>query len=634
MPAPLGLTSCILIAVVQCLVAAIAPACCTTTDYSGDRDDVFSVIFPSFKAPDGLSFSWDAGILSGVLHLTADGVYQPPVQYLPDPTRSTGHARLTRTGFHLALGSEFLPPWSIDSSYGPLSQEASFNTSFTMSVSRSRDHTAVEGDNGGGLVFEVLPRDGYSDGLDRANYFPVASTTSGGNISVEIGNLEYYYHQGDFAVYVSIAPDPTQNLTPPAKYTVWIDYDAKLHNMSVYVDGKGRVKPAQATLHAPINISAINRRFGKYFFGLFASKNRLLPSCQPVVYSWNLTVDRLSVSSTSTAAGTAMPTDDDRRRRRRRWLLIARVFSYLVPIAASAAVVFAVACCLLSRFRSLTMKLRLSKAMRRLPGVPREFSYGDIKRATRNFHESMRLGSGGFGAVYKGAMIAACDGDDGRQRLQYVEVAVKKFTRKEDRSYDDFLAEVAVINRLRHKNIVPLLGWCYENEELLLIYQYMPNGSLDQHLFSHNHGQHHHPILQWETRYDVIKDVAAGLHYVHHEYERAVLHRDIKASNIMLDAAFHGRLGDFGLARVVALDKSSFTDIGVAGTWGFIAPEYAVSHKATRHTDVYAFGVLVLEVVTGKRSLGAADSTFPLLVDWVWWLYGEGRLLEAVDDEL
>jgi serine/threonine protein kinase len=159
----------------------------------------------------------------------------------------------------------------------------------------------------------------------------------------------------------------------------------------------------------------------------------------------------------------------------------------------------------------------------------------------------------------------------------------------------------------------------------------MPNGSLDQHLFHNNRRRQH---LHWETRYNIIKDVAAGLHYVHHEYERAVLHRDIKASNIMLDAGFHGRLGDFGLARVVAFDKNSFTDLGVAGTWGFIAPEYAVSHKATRQTDVYAFGVLILEVVTEKRSLGMADSTFPLLLDWVWWLHGEGRLLEAMDDEV
>ena len=135
----------------------------------------------------------------------------------------------------------------------------------------------------------------------------------------------------------------------------------------------------------------------------------------------------------------------------------------------------------------------------------------------------------------------------------------------------------------------------------------MPNGSLDQHLFRDNRHQDLPAVLQWATRYNVIKDVADGLHYIHHEYEPVVLHRDIKASNIMLDASFNGRLGDFGLAGLVDdIDKNSLTDLPVAGTWGFIAPEYPVSHKATRKTDVYAFGVLILEVVTGKRSLGEA----------------------------
>ncbi|PUZ46079.1 hypothetical protein GQ55_7G019500 [Panicum hallii var. hallii] len=606
MPAPLGgLTSCILIAVVQCLVAAIPPA-----SGSDSPNEVISLSFPSFKRPqyypNTLQFSWDAGILDGALHLTTDDVYQPPVQYAPDPKRSSGYVSLSRP---LSFNSK--------SSDELLLKEASFSTTFTMSFIRSLHNTAVEPDNDSGLLLEMLPYR-WGGGLDRAIYFSLAGKTSS-NISVEIGKLEYYYDQGKFALYVSISPPaPTPN-APPAKYTVWIDYDAKRHNISVYVDDHGNPKPGQAMLHAPLNVSDIIASHSSgSSFGLFASKNRLLPSCQPVVYSWNLTLDSVYFT----------PTTGIRHQ-------IGWYFVRVLPVvlaAAAAAMAFAVACCCLaSRYRALTMKLKLSKAMRRLPGIPREFRYADVKKATRSFHESMRLGSGGFGAVYKGAMIATCDGDDGRQRLQYVEVAVKKFTRKEDRSYEDFLAEVAVINRLRHKNIVPLLGWCYENGELLLIYQYMPNGSLDQHLFHNNRRQQH---LHWETRYNIIKDVAAGLHYVHHEYEHAVLHRDIKASNIMLDAGFHGRLGDFGLARVVAFDKNSFTDLGVAGTWGFIAPEYAVSHKATRQTDVYAFGVLILEVVTEKRSLGMADSTFPLLLDWVWWLHGEGRLLEAMDDEV
>jgi serine/threonine protein kinase len=160
----------------------------------------------------------------------------------------------------------------------------------------------------------------------------------------------------------------------------------------------------------------------------------------------------------------------------------------------------------------------------------------------------------------------------------------------------------------------------------------MPNGSLDQHLF--RRGVHEQrPVLSWESRYAVVADVAAGLHYVHHEYTRMVLHRDIKASNVLLDATFRARLGDFGLARVLEHDRNSYTDLGVAGTRGFIAPEYSVGHKATRQTDVFAFGALVMEVVTGRYAL-LGDPRCPLLSDWVWQMHGRGALLGAVDQNL
>nr|CAB3484072.1 unnamed protein product [Digitaria exilis] len=278
-----------------------------------------------------------------------------------------------------------------------------------------------------------------------------------------------------------------------------------------------------------------------------------------------------------------------------------------------------------SKYNKLKMEMELSETLRRLPGMPREFKHATMRKATDNFHESRRLGKGGFGAVYKGTLWS------GKDAMTCVEVAVKKFTRNERRCYDDFLAEVDIINRLRHRNIVPLVGWCYEKGELLLIYEYMPNGSLDQHLYPKEQpGQ----ILGWATRYGIVADIAAGLHYVHHEHEHMVLHRDIKSSNIMLDSTLHGRLGDFGLARIVGLDKNSYTDLGVAGTWGFIAPEYSVSHKATRKTDIYAFGVLILEIVTGRRAISVFQDTFQLLNDWVWRLHRDGRLLEAVDKKV
>ncbi|KAL6885506.1 hypothetical protein ACP4OV_010285 [Aristida adscensionis] len=641
-----GVASRVLVAAVLCGVVATAGASCTD---SGNRSDVVSFCFPSFKGVDNndsrFDLSWDAGIVDGALHLTADDVHKPPVTYPPEDWRLNGRIIL-QPGLPLSLKRS-----SSSGYFSPSAQDASFNTSFTMSVSRSRNQAAAAAevdDGGGGLVFGIVPvllaidHTGHmhyilpgrrSNRNYRATYESLASTTTG-NISVEVGkdkNLNIYTSSG---MYVSITPAPTTQDAPPVNYTVWIDYDGRSQIVWVYVD-KGNMppKPAEATLGA-LSIGGIFRwDYSRSYFGLFASKDRRLPSCQPVIYSWNLTVDRLSKTMAISARG---------RIRRGRFVAIV-VSSVLVAAVAAIGLFFrrsiaAAARGMVSRYQALQMKMKLSRALRQLPGVPREFKYADVKKATRNFHESMRLGRGGFGAVYRGTVMISTttttgDGEDGPRQRRFVDVAVKKFTRKEDRGYEDFLAEVAVINRLRHKNIVPLIGWCYENRKLLLIYQYMPNGSLDQHLFRENRHQDL-PPLRWETRYNVIADVAAGLHYVHHEYERVVLHRDIKASNIMLNDAFNGRLGDFGLARVVGFNKNSITDIGVAGTWGFIAPEYAVSHRATRQTDVYAFGVPVLEVITGRRSLSAADAPFPLLADWVWWLHGQGRLLEAVDDEL
>ena len=179
-------------------------------------------------------------------------------------------------------------------------------------------------------------------------------------------------------------------------------------------------------------------------------------------------------------------------------------------------------------------------------------------------------------------------------------------------------------------------GWSHDNGELLLVYEYMPNGSLDQHLFSSAAGTRQRQPLGWELRYSIIQGVASALHYLHDQYDQRVVHRDLKASNIMLDAAFTARLGDFGLARAIETDKTSYTEEvagGVHGTVGYIAPECFHTEKATRESDVYAFGAVILETVCGSRPRCDIDG-FHFLVDWVWRLHRDGRALEAVDPSL
>lgn len=258
-------------------------------------------------------------------------------------------------------------------------------------------------------------------------------------------------------------------------------------------------------------------------------------------------------------------------------------------------------------------------ALKSLPGIPREYEYKDLKKATNNFDEKHKLGQGGYGVVYRGLLP-----------VENVEVAVKKFSRDEIKSKDDFLAELTIINRLRHRNLVKLLGWCHKNEMLLLVYEYMPNGSLDKHIFCADDKE----PLSWNLRFKALKGVASALHYLHNEYDDKVIHRDLKASNVMLDNNFNARLGDFGLARALDHEKTSYAEMeGVHGTMGYIAPECFHTGKATRESDVYGFGAVLLEVACGLRPWTKRGG-YQCLVDWVWAKHREGSVLGAVDDRL
>ncbi|KAM3335257.1 hypothetical protein ACQJBY_029588 [Aegilops geniculata] len=578
--------ACFAMAVLVCSAAMPCSRATSCTCEENKRDDIISYSFPSFPrdSANKLAILGDAGMTMGALVLTL--------------------------GMEGRAGSVLLPSpitlWGVDSN--GVKHDVSFNTSFTMNLYRAE--RLKQGD---GLAFVIVPSlDGPPPGshggfLGLTNTISRSTAASGRFVAIEFDTSKNEYdrddnHIGldigsvvsDAVVSLSSLPQPDNITLAPlmetVDYTVWIDYNGVGHHIWVYVAINGLPKPAKAYLDAPLNMSSHVPQRAYVGFTASTGEGYELHS----ILSWNLTVEKLP---------------DDRAVRQWKVVLPA----VLGSVAATAIMISVAAFYFNLRYKALKMELKLSEALRRLPGTPKEFKYATIRKATNNYDEARKLGRGGFGAVYRGTLRLR----SGKTR-QLVEVAVKKFTRNRDQCYDDFLAEVDVINRLRHRNIVPLVGWCYEKGELLLIYEYMPNGSVDQHLFEQN-ARLQSRILGWNTRYDIIMDIAAGLHYVHHEHEHMVLHRDIKASNIMLDSSFRGRLGDFGLARIVTLNKNSYTDLGVAGTWGFIAPEYSVWHKATRKTDVYAFGVLVLEIITGERALAAShdDATLQPLTDWV-----------------
>ncbi|KAL2490924.1 L-type lectin-domain containing receptor kinase IX.1 [Abeliophyllum distichum] len=248
---------------------------------------------------------------------------------------------------------------------------------------------------------------------------------------------------------------------------------------------------------------------------------------------------------------------------------------------------------------------------------PKRFSYNELAWATNNFAEEEKLGEGGFGGVYKGFL-----------RELNSHIAVKRVAKGSKQGLKEYASEVKIISLLRHKNLVQLIGWCHERGEFLLVYEFLPNGSLDFHLYKEK------SVLPWEVRYKIAQGLASALLYLHEEWEQCVVHRDIKSSNIMLDSNFKAKLGDFGLARLVDHEKGAQTTM-LAGTMGYMAPECVITGRASKESDVYSFGVVLLEIACGRRPINTRVQEDQVrMVEWVWNLYGMGKLLDAADPKL
>ncbi|CAI8617995.1 unnamed protein product [Vicia faba] len=248
---------------------------------------------------------------------------------------------------------------------------------------------------------------------------------------------------------------------------------------------------------------------------------------------------------------------------------------------------------------------------------PKKYTYAELAHAANNFKDEHKLGQGGFGGVYRGFL---------KDTKSYV--AIKRVSEDSHQGIKEFASEVTIISKLRHRNLVQLIGWCHERKKLLLVYEYMPNGSLDIHLFKKQ------SFLKWAVRYTIAKGLASALLYLHEEWEQCVIHRDIKASNIMLDSEFNAKLGDFGLARFVDHGKGAQTT-ALAGTMGYLAPECATIGRASKETDVYSFGIVALEILCGRKPIENKTQENEInIVEWVWGLYGRGGILEAVDPRL
>ncbi|KAK4253966.1 hypothetical protein QN277_009406 [Acacia crassicarpa] len=247
------------------------------------------------------------------------------------------------------------------------------------------------------------------------------------------------------------------------------------------------------------------------------------------------------------------------------------------------------------------------------------FDFNTISTATNNFSEENKLGEGGFGIVYKGRLT------EGQ------EIAVKRLSRNSGQGIEQFKNEVRLIARLQHRNLVRLFGCCVGMDEKMLVYEYMENRSLDSILFD----RARRSILNWQKRFYIICGIARGLLYLHQDSRFRIIHRDLKASNVLLDEEMNPKISDFGMARIFGTNQTEANTIRIVGTYGYMSPEYAMDGLFSTKSDVFSFGVLVLEIVTGRKNKGFYYSNDELnLLGHAWNQWKEGKALELVDPSI
>ncbi|GMP75203.1 hypothetical protein CsSME_00032377 [Camellia sinensis var. sinensis] len=248
-----------------------------------------------------------------------------------------------------------------------------------------------------------------------------------------------------------------------------------------------------------------------------------------------------------------------------------------------------------------------------------QFDLATIQVATNNFSDHNKIGQGGFGSVYKGILT------NGQ------EIAVKRLSRKSGQGAEEFKNEAVLVAKLQHRNLVRVLGFCLEGEEKILIYEFVPNKSLDYFLFDPQEQEK----LDWSKRYKIIGGIARGMIYLHEDSRLRIIHRDLKVSNVLLDGDMNAKISDFGMARIFGVDQTQGNTNRVVGTYGYMSPEYAMHGKFSVKSDVFSFGVLVLEIISGKKNNTFYQSECAEnLLSYAWKLWREEKPLELMDSTL
>ncbi|KAM2481618.1 hypothetical protein PS1_005106 [Malus domestica] len=291
----------------------------------------------------------------------------------------------------------------------------------------------------------------------------------------------------------------------------------------------------------------------------------------------------INISNPSAPAGPApIPKEEAKKSNAREIVIIITMVLVAIAIIISSI-------CIFLRMRKRRVKLLEVEVRENSDEVSLveslQYDFETIKSATDDFSDANKLGRGGFGAVYKGRLL------NGQL------IAVKRLDNNSEQGDREFKNEVELLAQLQHRNLVRLLGFCLKADERLLVYEYVANASLDHFIFD----PENHVRLDWEARYKIIRGIARGILYLHENSRVRIIHRDLKASNILLDEDMNPKIADFGMARLFVIDQTQGDTKTIVGTYGYMAPEYAIHGRFSVKTDVFSFGVLVLEIISGKR---------------------------------
>ncbi|XP_057857166.2 L-type lectin-domain containing receptor kinase IX.1-like [Cryptomeria japonica] len=516
----------------------------------------------------------------------------------------------SESGF--ATYNKIVPLWNNSDSYHPL---ANFTTHFSFSqtvgiVSRA------------GIVFFMAS----SDLKPPVNATGLFNQTSHGNFSNHIVAVGFDSFINHFEFVDNIVKINVNNVVcmvnisannpcvdDGVRCDAWIDYDGVAKKLQVFLaclKNSSRIfalKPTIPILSYKIDLTQIlpqNVTVG------FSASTDFYSVMAHDIYSWEFS----SLYSWEIHTQSKIPAYQTNRRSN-------AILSFIIACVAVVVITMVGLALLLTQWRhGNTNKLKSRELDKQFAQGPRKFSYAVLRAATKNFSNEQMLGKGGFGQVYRGILSPSKEN-----------VAVKRISQCSKQGQKEYISEVSIISKLRHRNLVQLHGWCHEKGRLLLVYEFLPNGSLDKYLF----GEQSKGDLNWDLRYSIACDIASALLYLHEEWDQRVVHRDIKASNVMLDAQFKAKLGDFGLARVVERERGVSDTTVVAGTFGYLAPECVVTRKASLESDVFSFGAVCLEIACGRRAVDRSlDDHNWRLVEWVWDLYGKGKILDAADAKL